>query len=63
MALEDHFGSRDAVPPKRETVVRKGERVIDERIKVLKLADKGGWLAVDKYQSDPLCDGSDDDKR
>ena len=44
-------------------VVKKGEKEINDRIKVLKMADRVLWSAVDKYQADPLCDGDEDDKR
>ena len=27
------------------------------------MADRVSWLAVDKYQADPLCDGEEDDRK
>ena len=57
-ALEEHFGDRKKIPAKLESVVKKGEKEINERIKVLKMADRVSWAAVDKYQADPLCDGA-----
>ena len=30
---------------------------------VLRMADRVSWLAVDKYQADPLCEGEEDDKK
>ena len=62
-ALEEHFGDRKKIPAKLELVVKKGEKEINEWIKVLKMADRVSWAAVDKYQADPLCDGDEDDKR
>ena len=44
-------------------MVRKGEEKLDERIKMLKLADKGGWEAVDAYVTEPVCDDDEDDKK
>ena len=61
--LEEHFGDRTKIPAKLESVVKKGEKEINERIKVLKMADRVSWSAVDKYQADPLCDGDEDDRR
>ena len=62
-ALEEYFGDRKKVPARIEAVVRKGEKEIDGRIKVLRMADRVSWLVVDKYQADPLCDGEEDDKK
>ena len=45
------------------SVVKKGVKEINNRIKVLKMADRVSWAAVDKYQADPLCDGDEDDKK
>ena len=46
-----------------QLLVKKGEKEINNRIKVLKMADRVSWAAVDKYQADPLCDGDKDDKK
>ena len=62
-ALEEHFGDKKKIPSKLESVVKKGEKEINDRIKVLKMADRVSWSAVNKYQADPLCDGDEDDKR
>ena len=61
-ALEEHFGDWKKIPAKLKSVVKKGEKEINERIKVLKMGDRVSWAAVDKYQADPLCDGDEDDK-
>ncbi len=64
VALEDWFGRNGgAIPSSIEDVVRKGEEKLDERIKMLKLADKGGWEAVDAYVTEPVCDDDEDDKK
>merc|ERR1712041_15133 len=61
--LEDHFGSKRDVPEKIEGAIRLGEKEIDNRIKLLKMADKASWSAVKKYAADPLCDDDEDDKK
>ena len=61
--LEDHFGSKKDVPEKIEEVIKLGEKEIDDRIKMLRMANKVSWLAVEKYVADPLCDNDEDDKR
>ena len=48
-ALEEHFGDRKKIPAKLQSVVKKGEKEINTRIKVLKMADRVSWAAVDKY--------------
>ena len=64
VALEDWFGKNGgSIPSSIEDVVRKGEEKLDERIKMLKLADKGGWEAVDAYVTEPVCDNDEDDKK
>ena len=64
VALEDWFGKNGgSIPSSIEDVVRKGEEKLDERIKMLKLADKGGWEAVDAYVTEPVCDDDEDDKK
>merc|ERR1712082_342521 len=47
--LEEQFGSKKDVPEKLTDALRKGEKEIDYRIKLLKMADKGSWSAVEKY--------------
>ena len=43
VVLEDWFGRNGGtIPSAIEDVVKKGEEKLDERIKMLKLADKGG---------------------
>merc|ERR1712082_372656 len=61
--LEDYFGSKRDVPEKIEGAIKLGEKEIDYRIKLLKMADKGSWSAVEKYAADPLCDDDEDDKK
>ena len=64
VALEDWFGRNGgAIPSSIEDVVRNGEEKLDERIKMLKLADKGGWGAVDAYVTELVCDDDKDDKK
>ena len=61
--LEKHFGSKREVPQKIEEVIKLGEKEIDERIKMLRMADKVSWLAAEKYVADLLCDNDEDDRR
>merc|ERR1712240_352463 len=42
-ALEEEFGDKKKIPPKLVAMVKKGEKEINERIKLLKMADRGGW--------------------
>ena len=37
-------------------MIKIGEKEIDDRIKMLRMADKASWLAVDKYVADPMFD-------
>ena len=56
MALEDWFGQAGGtVSDSIEDLVWKGEREIDLRIKILRLANKASWMAVDNYVIDHLC--------
>ena len=48
-ALEEHFGDRKKIPAKLQSVVKKGEKELNNCIKVLKMADRVSWAAVDKY--------------
>ena len=52
--LEEHFGAKDSVPGRVEETIALGEKKLEERIKMLRMADKVSWLAVDKYVTDPL---------
>ena len=61
--LEEPFEGNRKVPAKIEVVFRKGEKEIDGRIKVLRMADQVSWLAVNKYKAYPLCEGEEDDKK
>ena len=64
MALEDWFGKNGGtIPVTIEDVVRKDEKEIDGRIKMLKLADKALWEAVENYVMEPLCDNNEDDRK
>ena len=61
--LEEHFGSKESVPGKVEDAIALGEKKLDERVKMLKMADKASWLAIDKYIADPLCTDAEDDRK
>ena len=54
LVLEEYFGGKKNVPVKMEAVVKRGEEIIDERLKMLKMVDKVSRMAVDKYVADPL---------
>ena len=60
-ALEEH-------PPaveKAKTLLEEGEKLIVERQKHIKIADRSdnGWATVEEYVEDELADNSDDEKR
>ena len=57
------MGTARKILSKLKSVVKKGEKEINNCIKVLKMADRVSWSAVDKYQADPLCDGEEDDRK
>ena len=61
--LEKHFGSRREVPQKIEEVIKLGEKEINGCIKILRMADKVSWMAVEKFIADPLCDNDEEDRR
>merc|ERR1712121_428257 len=61
--LEDYFGSRSLVPEKIEEAIKIGEKEIDARIKMIKIADQHNWYTVNKYIADPLCENEEDDKK
>ena len=64
LVLENYFGEKNMeVPRCIEEAVKKGEKKIEERIKMLRLADKASWLALDKYVTDPLCNTEEDDRK
>ena len=46
-----------------EDVVRNDEEKLDERIKMLKSADKGGLEVVGAYVTEAVCDNEEDDKK
>ena len=60
--LEKYFGSRREVPQRKEEVIKLGEKEIDGRIKILRMADKVSWMAVEKFIADPLCDNDEEDR-
>ena len=63
LALDTHFGSRADVPADLLTILATGEKVLEERGRELRMADVAGWRAVDKFVSDPLCDGETMEKK
>ena len=63
LLLEEYFRSKRKIPDKIEEVVKRGEEKIDEQIKMLKMADKVSWLAIDNYVTDPICEDDEDDER
>ena len=61
--LEEHFGTKESIPGKIEDAIKIGEKKVDDRVKMLKMADQASWLAVDKYIADPLCNDAEDDRK
>ena len=55
VALEDWFEKNgEPIPVMTEDGVQKGEKEIDDRIKMLKLANKASCYSVDNYVTDLL---------
>ena len=64
LVLENYFGEKNMeVPRCIEEAVKRGEKKIEERIKMLRLANKASWLDVDKYVTDPMCSTEEDDRK
>ena len=61
--LEEQFGSKKGVPEKSTDALRKDNNEIAYRIKLLKMADKGSWSALERYAADPLYDDKEDYKK
>ena len=61
--LEEQFGSKKGVPEKSTDALRKDSNEIAYRIKLLKMADKGSWSALERYAADPLYDDKEDYKK
>ena len=58
----------DEQPPaleKMRTLIDEGEKIIDERQKHIRIADRSdnGWATVEEYVEDELAENSDDEKR
>ena len=58
----------DETPPaveKAKTALEEGEKLIVERQKHIRIADRSenGWVTVEEYVEDDLADNSDDEKR
>ena len=60
--LEEQFGSKKGVPEKSTDALRKDNNEIAYRIKLLKMADKGSWSALERYAADPLYDDKETTK-
>ena len=60
-ALEEH----PLTVEKAKTFLEEGEKIILERQKHIKIADRSdnGWATVEEYMEDELADNSDDEKR
>ena len=50
--LEDHF---EEIPGDLEELIREGEKKVEDRNHILKIADELGWLSVKKYEKDELA--------
>ena len=57
------MGPRKMFLRSRQTRLRKDNKEIDYRIKLLKMADKGSWSALERYAADPLYDDKEDYKK
>ena len=61
-------GALKETPPaieKAATAVEEGEKMITERNKVIRIADRNeyGWATVAEYEDDELAEDSDDEKK
>ena len=55
--LEQEFSNIETLVPEFfEGIVRKGENQIKLKVKMLKVADKESWDALNKFLADLLCD-------
>ena len=70
--VRDKLDSADAAlaqrPPaveKARTLLQEGQKIIDTRQKLNKIADRSehGWATVKEYKEDELAENSDDEKR
>ncbi len=66
--LEEAKAALGQTPPaveKAKTVLAEGEKLIVERQKLIRIADRSehGWATVEEYIDDELADNSDDEKR
>ena len=50
---------------KAKTAVEEGEKLINERQKLIRIADRSehGWATVEEYEEDELAEDSDDEKK
>ena len=56
-ALEQEFSNMEKVVPEFfEVIVRKGENQLKLKAKMLKVADKESWGALNNFLADLLCD-------
>lgn len=65
--FETAAAAANATPPALEKVkqaLKEGEALINERQKLIKIADRSehGWATVEEYITDELADDSDDEK-
>ena len=44
-------------------IVRKGEKELNLRIKMLRMTNKASWSVVNKYVTDPLCENEEDERK
>ena len=58
--LEDHF---EEIPGDLEELIREGEKKVEDRNHILKIADELGWLGVEKYEKDELARDEKEEKK
>ena len=59
--LERKFG--DEIPESLEEVVKKGEKLVDDRNFLVKMADELGWSAVGEFEKDELARDEKEEKK
>ena len=64
-AVSSAIGQTPLDVEKARTAIKEGEKLIDARQKVIKIADRSehGWATVAEYEEHELADNSDDEKR
>ena len=58
--LENHFS---VIPEDVENSIKKGEKLLRERNKHVRIADELGWDGLEKFEKEELAENADEEKR